>query len=34
LEEDPRVWFRSLDDASIKYWNEFKKLLLEQWEVC
>jgi hypothetical protein len=33
LEEDARVWLRNLNDASIKTWDAFKALFLEQWEV-
>jgi hypothetical protein len=25
LKEDARVWFKNLDDASVKSWDEFKE---------
>jgi hypothetical protein len=30
LEEDARIWIKNLGDASIKTWDAFKKLFLEQ----
>jgi hypothetical protein len=33
VEEDAIMWFRNLDDTSVKTWNDFKGLFLEQWDV-
>jgi len=31
--EDARMWFRNLDDTSVKTWNDFRGLFLEPWDV-
>jgi hypothetical protein len=33
LEEDARMWFRNLDDSSIKTWDAFRDAFMYQWDV-